>query len=800
MKKILLLLMFVFLLVGTVSALNFDNVKSYDSSSKTVTIKNAFGLPLIGDDLMKAQLITPSIYQVPTGYQKIAEFNLSSYTDYTNILGNFEFYDLKTGTQVLKNLDVKYLVDNYTVVKTSICDNDSKICSFESKLEHNMVWIPWNQNITKNDNITIGLFVNVLPNEKIEWIPTIAGVKVNEWAVYTSDATITYYLDGSDNYTIVTYTNNGTFNITDAVLDVSFLVVGGGGAGGYGYYGGGGGAGGFIYNVTDTLPAGNYSVKVGQGGDPSPNDAIQGGNGQNSSFNWINGTPMIQASGGGGGGSRGAGVITGANGSSGGGGSQRGSGADGGWWIDGQGRAGGNTTNSGSNRASSGGGGRSQAGGAGDDVTGGYGGNGSSVTLNGTAVYYAGGGGGATDTGSGGTNGAGGLGGGGAGGGTGSNALNGTGGGGGGSGDVQPGGYGGSGIVILKFLNYTSVSSSLNVSLATPNYSNFTGNAYLAGYVNTFPNDTFISIANVSLIINGSINSTNTSGTEGLYNFTIPLGAGLYYWTLQAYGNDSSLYSASNGTYQFNKSLAPLQQIKNFTNITAGFNEGNFPFDDLYTYFDGASFYPNGTQGISYINFTFKNPDTGILTNLTTYFNYGGSSNRSYIDKFLTSDLLLESQGFWNAGYTFPLNFGYGTGYKNMSIDITPTACNIYGSCVKGNTFNLHVVGYTTSNNPSNIFTQGSNWLANAFPDDASEISLFQRLGFVVVAMLVISLFAIFGLMIGGVEFPVPIYVAGVADVLLMMYFISIGYISIWLVIFLVLLGMGIKFLFSNNG
>ena len=90
-KKIFVLFFCMILLVGTISAFDFDNVKSYDELTKEVTITNAFGL---GEDIAKIKLNTPLQVVVPVGYQKVAEFEVDSYNDeYVNALDKIEFYN-----------------------------------------------------------------------------------------------------------------------------------------------------------------------------------------------------------------------------------------------------------------------------------------------------------------------------------------------------------------------------------------------------------------------------------------------------------------------------------------------------------------------------------------------------------------------------------------------------------------------------------------------------------------------------------------------------------------------------------
>jgi hypothetical protein len=254
-------------------------------------------------------------------------------------------------------------------------------------------------------------------------------------------------------YDIHSFTTSSTLTVTTGGF-VEYLVVGGGGGGG-GNYGGGGGAGGFKSGTVE-LPAGSYSITIGNGGAGGaaslPTSGLDGATGQNSVFH------TITSLGGGGGGST-DGDEDGEPGGSG-GGSRYGGAVGAG--TSGQGFNGGAGSTSASNYGSGGGGGADAKGGAGAGSAGGTGGAGKLSSITGASVTYAGGGGGGVYHG--GTTGAGGAGGGGAGGASSGSGTTGapgvaatvnTGGGGGGGSaggatNLATGGAGGSGIVIIR--------------------------------------------------------------------------------------------------------------------------------------------------------------------------------------------------------------------------------------------------------------------------------------------------------------------------------------------------------------
>ena len=206
----------------------------------------------------------------------------------------------------------------------------------------------------------------------------------------------------SGEYTIDTFTEDGTWTAPAGLTSIELLVVAGGGGGGSGsrngfVCGGGGGGGGVIYKESQEVSGNNtYTITIGSGGmGGTKQPGTSGGTsriiGQN-----VN----LEANGGGGGG--GGTSINGLNGGSGGGGAgaQSGTGGTGGasTKIIGDGNNGGDGKNSTKGFGSGGGGGGAgSAGTSTDNVTpwGGVGGNGIEKNISGTNTFYGAGGSGA---------------------------------------------------------------------------------------------------------------------------------------------------------------------------------------------------------------------------------------------------------------------------------------------------------------------------------------------------------------------------------------------------------------------
>ena len=192
--KLFTLVFLTVLLIGSVSAWDFDNVKSYDEETKTVSIVNAFGL---GDVIARIKLNTPLEYNVGVGYQKVAEFTITQSYDgtYDNALDKMDFYNVGLGMEKFeRNFDYKYkTIETYEVESCSYIDN--KTIDKCSMIEHErVVWNEYTGKDVLKGDITIGVFTNTVEGEKVEWIPTYYGIEIEEWATWTAGLNTDLYI------------------------------------------------------------------------------------------------------------------------------------------------------------------------------------------------------------------------------------------------------------------------------------------------------------------------------------------------------------------------------------------------------------------------------------------------------------------------------------------------------------------------------------------------------------------------------------------------------------------------------
>lgn len=195
--------------IGAGSNEQVDNTKSYDPAIQEVTITND-KIDTVPVEVVKARLTTPKVNFVSAGKNvKVAEINMTLLYDYPDLFKSISLYNLKTNQSIGRPMYWKYadvekrVVNDYEKICSSTIyggipvpreectekENGTKVIDVESWIDLDM------NNLTKKE-YKIGLFTDVLPNEKVEWIPKIAGLEIPEWATWTSalsDGLMVYY-------------------------------------------------------------------------------------------------------------------------------------------------------------------------------------------------------------------------------------------------------------------------------------------------------------------------------------------------------------------------------------------------------------------------------------------------------------------------------------------------------------------------------------------------------------------------------------------------------------------------------
>ena len=185
-KKIMLFMFVLVLLVGTVSAFEWDNIKRYDEQTKTITIKNAFGL---GENLEKATLIS-NTYNCAVECK--AEKEITLYENGT-LINDLRFYRLFTdGSKELSEprrfrlLYYKDIGENvYTTINILKNGTEIKEYNYTNYNGKNFAW----RNYQLGTQVPAGVYqVRLEGTKKVnriyDWQINLQGRWINEWATW----------------------------------------------------------------------------------------------------------------------------------------------------------------------------------------------------------------------------------------------------------------------------------------------------------------------------------------------------------------------------------------------------------------------------------------------------------------------------------------------------------------------------------------------------------------------------------------------------------------------------------------
>lgn len=209
MNKVIVMLIFLIFSISTITALEIDNVKDYNSQEKEVTITNAFGL---GSDLGKIKLINYTQLCFPG--ECYAYYELTNYQDNIKTLEGTKYYD-KEQKNLKQSKEVKYEIYDPTIeysvptyeTKCEVIYNedtglDENVCNPKesgSEIKHGQ-YITYNP----NQELDSGTYlirekIDILPGETVDVVPKFYGVDITEWVLFTGMTRLEYYNTGDDN-------------------------------------------------------------------------------------------------------------------------------------------------------------------------------------------------------------------------------------------------------------------------------------------------------------------------------------------------------------------------------------------------------------------------------------------------------------------------------------------------------------------------------------------------------------------------------------------------------------------------
>lgn len=228
--------------INLTSAAEWDNVYSYNPESKTVTVVNWLGL---GSDLAYITLTSTSNVLVARGEDRlVGEFNFITTGDFMNTFGDIYLEDVRSDKEISRGKQFKYKkytnisVDDYETSCENITDING---TYESCIqvevgnhwEIKMDWIPVNNpnNVFYSGVIyEIGVFVDVEAGDYGDWVPSIMGVEIEEWATWTESLNadiISYYkldeISGTTAFDSLNL-NNGTRTGSNVIINQTGII------------------------------------------------------------------------------------------------------------------------------------------------------------------------------------------------------------------------------------------------------------------------------------------------------------------------------------------------------------------------------------------------------------------------------------------------------------------------------------------------------------------------------------------------------------------------------------------------
>ena len=191
-------------MVGFASAFEFDNIKDYNESTRTIEVRNSIlGIPFLQlDKVAEIKLNSPLEVKVSRGYRKVAEFEIKAYSEYDNVLKELELFNIRKGDlRFTRDYDYKVrsyeniTVDDYGTGITGRNPNGTESYGsiiIGNHIEQKEMWTKLDIiNLKDGEVITVGIFTNVKARDRVEWIQNMFGVRIDEWAIWFEPDAIT---------------------------------------------------------------------------------------------------------------------------------------------------------------------------------------------------------------------------------------------------------------------------------------------------------------------------------------------------------------------------------------------------------------------------------------------------------------------------------------------------------------------------------------------------------------------------------------------------------------------------------
>ena len=197
MKKL-----FIFLLLGIllatplISASDWDNILAYSNDDLKVTLKNSilWIIPTseIGTAELKSHSSVDYVKEVGAGNQVVMWYDFNFEELYLNGLGDVEFRDVKTGKVIVRD----YMFVRWGKKERNIYGDGKCVYTINGTKECEQIvigketyddWLPYDSKDIPKGNVRIGLMTYVQVEDEIDGIWTITGRKISRHAEWTAE-------------------------------------------------------------------------------------------------------------------------------------------------------------------------------------------------------------------------------------------------------------------------------------------------------------------------------------------------------------------------------------------------------------------------------------------------------------------------------------------------------------------------------------------------------------------------------------------------------------------------------------
>jgi len=238
MNKSYLLLLMVFvvglLLVGTISAADWDNKLKYSNNNLKVDFKNSFLGIIPTSDLgsveLKSHKSVEEVRKLGAGEnQAVMFYDFNDWKLYEDGLGEVIFIDMNTGEEIEKDYYFAELTTEQQPKYKTVCEdklsNNGSIYPECSEIQNGFkqveVWKRLETNDIPKGKITIGLITDVEVGDYIDAVWTIAGKKVKKHASWTQDLNTDIYLYFKYDTTAITIDSVAGLNTSTTASNVT---------------------------------------------------------------------------------------------------------------------------------------------------------------------------------------------------------------------------------------------------------------------------------------------------------------------------------------------------------------------------------------------------------------------------------------------------------------------------------------------------------------------------------------------------------------------------------------------------